>query len=77
MHDFKDPLAVLLNARKMLKPTGLLIDLDWKKESLEFGPPLHVRFSEEHAKRLIEESGFVINTVKISGPYHYMITARL
>ena len=30
-HDFRDQIKVLSNAKKMLKPTGRLIDLDWKK----------------------------------------------
>ena len=32
LHDFIDPNKVLSNTKKMLKPTGRLIDLDWKKE---------------------------------------------
>jgi len=49
LHDFSDPLKVLLNARKMIKPSGRLINLDWKKEPLKFGPPLQIKFSEEKA----------------------------
>lgn len=30
LHDFSNPAKVLTNARKMLKPGGLLVDLDWK-----------------------------------------------
>ena len=32
LHDFKSPPKVLLNAKRMLKPTGRLVNLDWKKE---------------------------------------------
>ena len=77
LHDFDDPLKVLANTRVMLKPNGRLIDLDWKKEPMEFGPPLHIRFSEESARRLIEEGGFKIQTTKASGLYHYLISANL
>ena len=31
LHDFADPAKVLQNAKQMIKPTGQLIDLDWKK----------------------------------------------
>jgi len=59
LHDFEDPVKVLTNAKRMMKSTGRLIDLDWKKEPMELGPPLRIRFSEEEAqgssKRQISE----------------------
>jgi ubiquinone/menaquinone biosynthesis C-methylase UbiE len=77
LHDFQDPLKVLANAHAMLKPTGRLVNLDWKKEPMEFGPPLHIRFSQEKATQFIEASGFKIQTTKASGLYHYIISANL
>lgn len=75
LHDFKDPAKVLSNAKKMLKPTGRLIDLDWKKETMCLGPPLQTRFNEEKASNLIVTVGFKINEINEEGPYHYMIVA--
>jgi ubiquinone/menaquinone biosynthesis C-methylase UbiE len=77
LHDFQDPLKVLTNAHAMLKPNGRLVNLDWKNEPMEFGPPLHIRFSEEKATRLIEASGFKVQTSEASGLYHYLIVANL
>jgi ubiquinone/menaquinone biosynthesis C-methylase UbiE len=76
LHDFHDPSEVLKNARKMLKPTGSLVNLDWKKEHFEIGPPFEKRFDEEKAAALITAAGFSIASVKDSGPHHYMIIAR-
>jgi len=81
LHDFKDPAMVLMNAKRMLKHNGHLVNLDWEKEHIGltdkiFGPPLWKRFSAEEAGRLIEEAGFRIETVKEAGPHHYMITAK-
>jgi ubiquinone/menaquinone biosynthesis C-methylase UbiE len=73
LHDFEDPVQVLLNAKKMLRPQGHLIDLDWKDESMEFGPPQQKRFSIEKARHLIESAGFTIASVTDAGPYHYLI----
>ena len=75
LHDFENPAKVLENAREMLRPGGLLVDLDWKKEPMGFGPPVRIRFSEEHATRLIRDAGFKIQAVKESGPYHYIVIA--
>jgi ubiquinone/menaquinone biosynthesis C-methylase UbiE len=76
LHDFRNPAKVLEKARKMIKPGGRLVNLDWKKVSMGFGPPLAKRFDEETASRLITASGFKIESVNDSGQYHYIITAR-
>ena len=75
LHDFANPGKVLRNARTMLKPTGKLIDLDWKDEPMPFGPPLEKRFSVKKATGLIEAAGFRVQSVQDAGPYHYLITA--
>jgi ubiquinone/menaquinone biosynthesis C-methylase UbiE len=77
LHDFKDPAKVLSNAYQMLKPNGRLVDLDWKKINMSFGPPLSRRFDEAKASILIEQAGFRVETIKDSGQYHYHIIARL
>ncbi|MBI2832275.1 MAG: class I SAM-dependent methyltransferase [Chloroflexi bacterium] len=76
LHDFKQPEKVLENARKMLKPSGRLVDLDWKKEVMPMGPPLWKRFSEEQASRLIESAGFKVESIAESGRFHYLIIAK-
>jgi ubiquinone/menaquinone biosynthesis C-methylase UbiE len=77
LHDFQDPSKVLENAKSMVKPTGRLVNLDWKKEPMELGPPLSIRFSTETAVSLIRGAGFTVETIKDSGPYHYLVTAKL
>jgi len=77
LHDFQDPPKVLLNAKRMLKSGGALIDLDWKKEGVPFGPPAHIKFSEAQASKLIGKAGFTIMSTENSGLYHYLIKAQL
>ena len=60
----------------MIKPDGQLIDLDWKKTEMPFGPPVSIRFSEEQAAGLMRSAGFTVADVKDAGPYHYIITAK-
>ena len=73
-HDFRNPKKVLSNAKRMLKPSGRLIDLDWKKEQMPLGPPLQIRFSEEQASDLIVSAGFKIEETR-KEVYHYVIVA--
>jgi ubiquinone/menaquinone biosynthesis C-methylase UbiE len=75
LHDFVDPARVLLNAKRMLRPHGHVIDLDWKDEPMEFGPPPQKRFSIAKARNLIESAGFSVASVTEAGPYHYLIIA--
>ena len=76
LHDFQDPSRVLENAMRMVKPAGRLVNLDWKKQPMELGPPLRIRFSEETAASLIQGAGFTVETIRDSGPYHYLVVAR-
>ena len=76
LHDFADPAKVLRNARKMIKPSGRLVDLDWKKQQMPVGPPFRIRFSEEYASSLIKDAGFHVEGVRAVGNYHYVVTAQ-
>ena len=76
LHDFRNPVKVLENAKQMLKPSGRLVDLDWKKKRTIAGPPVSIRFSEEKALQLIEGAGFKIERVNDAGQDHYAIFAK-
>lgn len=58
LHDFLDPAKVLSNAKRMLKPSGQLANLDWKKKPMQLGPPLRIRFNEKKASDIITAAGF-------------------
>jgi ubiquinone/menaquinone biosynthesis C-methylase UbiE len=76
LHDFHDPIKVLQNAKTMLKPSGVLVDLDWKKKQMPFGPPIEIRFSEEKTSELLHQAGFHVLSAKDVGPHHYVVTAK-
>jgi len=76
LHDFHDPAKVLLNAKQMLKPSGWLVNLDWKKKQMVHGPPLLIRFSEEQAQTLIRNAGFTVESAHEVGRDHYVIVAK-
>jgi len=77
LHDFADPAQVIRNAKRMLRQSGKLVDLDWKAQPMSIGPPLEKRFSVAKAQELIESAGFHIILVAEAGPYHYIIIAGL
>ncbi|MBN1357678.1 class I SAM-dependent methyltransferase [Candidatus Bathyarchaeota archaeon] len=76
LHDFRDPAKVLRNAKIMLKPSGTLVNMDWKKKPTAFGPPLQIRFSEEHAANLVKQAGFTVESIKDLESDFYIVTAK-
>jgi ubiquinone/menaquinone biosynthesis C-methylase UbiE len=76
LHDFQDASLVLKNARRMVKTGGRLVNLDWKKEPMELGPPLKIRFDVAKAVDLIKAAGFTVEAVRDGGRYHYLVIAR-
>jgi len=75
LHDFFNLSKVLANAQKMLKPGGKLVNLDWKKEEMQYGPAFEKRFSIKEASGIITAAGFTIEDINEKGLYHYIITA--
>ncbi|MDN7012603.1 class I SAM-dependent methyltransferase [Methanoculleus sp. FWC-SCC3] len=75
LHDFVDPVQVLRNANRMVSGSGVIVDVDWKKEPLPLGPPTAKKFSLEYAAALMVEAGLRVTAVAESGPYHYTVTA--
>jgi len=76
LHDFDDPSKVLKNAKEMLKSNGQVVDLDWKKIEMPFGPPFQIRFTEKKASVLMQEAGFTVSNIKEVGAYHYLLIAK-
>jgi ubiquinone/menaquinone biosynthesis C-methylase UbiE len=76
LHDFHDPAKVLLNAKRMLKSSGRVVDLDWKKQQTTHGPHYRIRFSEEQAQTRIRIAGFTVVSVREVGRDHYVIVAK-
>ena len=76
LHDFDDAARVLSNVHAMLKKGGKVVDLDWKKEHGERGPPYEIRFDERHATELLSSAGFKVIQKREEGREHYIIYAE-
>ncbi len=68
--------GTLLECRRVLKPTGRLGVVDWKKIDQEEGPPKEHRLDEVEATAILREAGFAPTQTFEAGPYHYGIEAR-
>lgn len=74
LHDFLDPVKSLENARKMIKPSGRIYNLDWKKQDSAIGPPKDIRFSESLVIELANTAGLQASLrPEFSGDDYYLI----
>jgi len=77
-----NPLAVIREAKRILKPNGFLLIVDWKKNPAEklgikFGPhPTHV-LGEEKVLAMLAKNDFSIKKHLPAGEFHYAFIAEL
>ncbi len=64
--------------KKMLKPGGQIIVVDYKKEQLPVGPPPEMKTSREEVLKEMESNGFKLSREHTFLPYQYFLvfTAR-
>lgn len=65
--------AVLLEADRILKPGGRIMIIDWKASYKGAGPQSEHVFTEDEARKLAEDCGFVFNRKFSAGNYHYAL----
>jgi len=72
----KKHLPILEEAVRVLKPTGRLIIIDWKKQKTPFGPPEDQRVNLEKTKKIAYD--LELNKVQEfeAGPYHFALVFR-
>ncbi|MFQ5918776.1 MAG: class I SAM-dependent methyltransferase [Thermoplasmata archaeon] len=62
--------STLQEVRRILRRDGRFAVVDWKKESMEHGPPVEHRVSERDARAFLMKNGFEGEPMEV-GPYHY------
>nr|AIF15961.1 methyltransferase type 11 (ubiE) [uncultured marine thaumarchaeote KM3_72_A09] len=74
-HDLqRETLGAELN--RILKPTGIICVVDWKKIATEHGPPIEVKLTEEDVIREMNDMGFTTSEVYEAGQQHYGIVSH-
>lgn len=58
---------------RLLRPGGRLVNVDWKKETTEGGPPVHHRLSVKEATATLARRGLVPIDSFDLGPAHYVL----
>ena len=76
LHEVHHPVDFLKEVKRILKPSGRLIVIDWEKKVEEKGPPFEERIPKEKAETLFQEAGFEIIGKGNLNPSHYEVAGK-
>ncbi len=76
LHEVHHPVDFLKEVKRILKPSGKLIVIDWEKKVEEKGPPFEERIPKEKAKEVFEHAGFKKIETESLNPSHYEVVGR-
>ncbi len=75
-HEIENHERLLNEIYRVLKPSGKLFIVDWKKQVMEQGPPIQIRFELDEVKSQLETAGFSRVDLNDSFPNHFFVIAE-
>jgi ubiquinone/menaquinone biosynthesis C-methylase UbiE len=76
-HHIDDQEAYLARMKKMLRPGGQVVMIDFQKKELPLGPPLSMKIAREDLIRQMETAGFQLLREHTFLPYQYFLVFTL
>ncbi|HET9682702.1 MAG TPA: methyltransferase domain-containing protein [Gemmatimonadaceae bacterium] len=76
LHELVHPEAFLHEVRRILRPTGRLVVLEWQRREEEMGPPMHERLSQVRSAALLAAGGFIVSEDGEANASQYYLVAR-
>lgn len=67
---------ILQEAKRVVKPGGKIVVVEWEKVAVPFGPPLEKRISKDEALQVAKAVGLVLEDEFAAGSYHYGLLLR-
>ncbi|WP_373895225.1 class I SAM-dependent methyltransferase [Virgibacillus natechei] len=75
IHEVTDINQAIDEMKRILKPGGYLLLVDWEAVETESGPPLEIRIPSKEMETLLKENGFSTELFQLDAE-HYAIRAR-
>lgn len=76
-HHIEHQKEYLAKVKKMLRPGGQLVMIDFQKRELPVGPPLEMKIAREDLVRQLERAGFQLSKEHTFLPYQYFLVFRV
>jgi ubiquinone/menaquinone biosynthesis C-methylase UbiE len=76
-HHIADHPRYLALMKKMLKPGGQVVMIDFKKTQTPVGPPLEMRISRDDLLREMDTNGFHLEAEQTSLPHQYFLVFKV
>ena len=75
-HELHDPPAFLAEIRRLLRPGGRLVAIEWEKVDTGIGPPVEKRFAPDESEALLVSNGFTVTARHRVTWANYLLLAR-
>jgi arsenite methyltransferase len=72
-HHIDNPTKYLALVKKMLKPPGEIVMIDFHKKDLPVGPPMQMKIAREDLIKQMENNGFQLTKEHTFLPYQYFL----
>lgn len=72
-----DPVAVFKEARRITKPTGVVLAVEWEIAASPLGPPVEKRIAKSVIMAAAEQAGLTVKREFKPSPYHYGLVCAL
>ena len=76
LHNVIDKEELVNEIKRLLKPSGVVVDIDWMRIETLFGPPYALRVSEDDVRELFIGSGFTEINYFSPDKYHYCLAFK-
>jgi len=75
-HELDNPTLTIKEAYRILKPSGNIFIIDWKKKNMAEGPPTQIRCLPEQVKEQLVNSGFIHVNIFSELPKHFLLVGK-
>ncbi len=75
-HELENPLLMLEESFRILKPGGKIFIVDWKKIDMPEGPPTEIRYIPEKVREQMIEAGFKSIFIYDDLPKHFLVVGE-
>lgn len=72
-----DPVAVFREARRITKPSGVVLAVEWETAATPLGPPAEKRVAKSVITAAAEQAGLRVQREFKPSPYHYGLVCAL